>query len=130
MNIQEKTRLGLRILKYFKGTGCEVQLLGRDRCTTIISPNVSPNVSPSVFVYKIKGDWSRRFQHKIGLFKYTCHRYEITHEKFLANFAEWYCSPQTINLFKRLMIESAGSIYMPIADSLEELSLQMAVHGY
>ena len=122
MDIQEKTKLGLRILKYFEGTGCEIQLLGRSKYNSI--------TSPSVFVYKIKGDWSRRFQDKVELFKYTSNRYEITHEKFLASFAEWYCSPRTVNSLKRFMIESDGDLYMPIANSLEELSLQMAVHGY
>ena len=122
MDIQEKTKLGLRVLKYFKGTGCEIQLLGRGERNSINSP--------SVLVYKIKGDWSRRFQDKAELFKYTSNRYEITHEKFLAGFAEWYCSPRTVNSLKRFMIESDGDLYMPIANSLEELSLQMAVHGY
>ena len=122
MDIQEKAKLGLRILKYFEGTGCEIQLLGRSKYNSI--------TSPSVFVYKIKGDWSRRFQDKVELFKYTSNRYEITHEKFLASFAEWYCSPRTVNSLKRFMIESDGDLYMPIANSLDELSLQMAVHGY
>ena len=122
MDIQEKTRLGLRVLKYFEETGCEIQLVGRSRHNSINSP--------SVLVYRIKGDWSRRFQDKIELFKYTSDRYEITHEKFLAGFAEWYCSPHTVDSLQRLIIESDGDIYMPIAKSPEELSLQMAVHGY
>ena len=122
MDIQEKTKLGLRVLKYFEGIGCEIQLAGRSRRNSINSP--------SVLVYKIKGDWSRRFQDKVELFKYTSNRYEITHEKFLAGFAEWYCSPRTVNSLQHLIIESDGDLYMPIANSLEELSLQMAVHGY
>lgn len=122
MDIKEKTRLGLRILKYFEGTGYEIQLVGRSRCNSINSP--------SVLVYRIKGDWSRRFQDKVELFKYTSNRYEITHEKFLAGFTEWYCSQHTVDSLRRLIIESDGDIYMPIANSLEELSLQMAVHGY
>ena len=78
----------------------------------------------------IKGDWSHRFQDKIELFKYMSNRYEITHKKFLAGIAEWYCSPHVVNSFQYLIIESNGDLYMPIANSLEELSLQMAVHGY
>ena len=122
MDIQEKTKLGLRVLKYFEGIGCEIQLVGRSMRNGINSP--------SVLVYRIKGDWSRRFQDKVELFKYMSARYEITHEKFLAGFAEWYCSPRTVNSLQHLIIESDGDLYMPIANSLEELSLQMAVHGY
>ena len=122
MDIQEKTKLGLRVLKYFEGIGCEIQLVGRSGRNSINSP--------SVLVYRIKGDWSRRFQDKVELFKYMSNRYEITHEKFLAGFAEWYCSPRTVNSLQHLIIESDGDLCMPIANSLEELSLQMAVHGY
>ena len=122
MDIQEKTKLGLRVLKYFEDTGCKIQLVGRSRCNSI--------TPPSILVYRIKGDWSRRFQDKVELFKYTSDRYEITHEKFLAGFIEWYCSSHTVDSLRRLVIESDGDIYMPIANSLEELSLQMAVHGY
>ena len=118
MDIQEKTKLGLRVLKYFAGIGCEIQLIGRSMRNGINSP--------SVLVYRIKGDWSRRFQDKVELFKYTSNRYEITHEKFLAGFAEWYCSPRTVNSLQHLIIESYGDIYMPIANSVEEFNLQTA----
>lgn len=120
MDIYEKARLGRRILEYFKGAGCVIELLGRNRnCIN----------APSVSVYRISGDWTRRFQEKTELFKYTSDRYEITHEKFLAGFAEWYCSPRTVRSLRLLEIESDGKMRMPVAESLEELSLRMSVYG-
>lgn len=121
MDIQEKTKLGLRILKYFKGIGCEIQLIDRDRDTYS---------APSLFVYRLTGDWTRKFQHKVELFKYVSDRYEITHEKFLAAFIEWYCSPRVVQSFRHFEIESNSNIHMPVANSPEELSLQIAIYGY
>ena len=122
MDSRRKSEIGIRLLKYLKDSGYEVQVVGRtrNRCQR----------TPSVCVYKLTGDWTRGFQEKTEIFSYTSDRYEITHEKFMAAFAEWYCLPGMVETLRLIGISSGGRISLPVSSSPEELSLFLAVRGH
>ena len=121
MDVIEKSKLGLRILTYLEDSGYIVEIAGQSRTKCM---------RPTLYVRKISGNWKRRFQEIDTVLKCESDRYEITHEKFLAYFVDWYCSPRTIRNLQAIDIESFGRLKLPIASSAEELSIILSVSGH
>jgi len=115
----DKTKLAGRVLNYFNCAGYRIELFSGD----------SGKIEyPTLIIYKIKGNWKRRFQTKTVLFTYRDDRMNTPYDKFLAHFIDWYCSGKAKKKLRRRGGESDRAF--PVSDTPEELSLTLAVRGY
>lgn len=122
MDVKGKADLAKRLLTYFEKTGCEVQCIKDSKKISSWDDGY-----PAVKIYRLKGDWRRKFQVLDEILSYKARSYSENYEKFMAHFAEWYC-----NEFPGIYARSKPFTDFKYisGDSFEELSMKLAVNGY